>query len=140
MNNEIKFKQMNNKECRIFLVDDDPFCRSIYREHLSNLGFSDITDFENGVDCLSNLDKNPDIIFLDHGMGQLTGLEVLRRIKKSSQAVSVVFLSGEASLMTAVNALKAGAAEYIVKGRNDLANIAKIVASLAPRLEAHPGN
>jgi len=127
----------NNKEFKVFLVDDDPFCRSIYREHLSNLGFSDISDFENGLDCLNALSLNPDIIFLDHGMGQLTGLEVLRKIKKSSQAVSVVFLSGEASLMTAVNALKAGAAEYIVKGRNDLANIARTVAVITDRIEPH---
>ena len=56
-----------NNNFKIFLVDDDIFCLNFYRQHLINLGYQDITSFENGSGCLDGLTGLPDIIFLDHG-------------------------------------------------------------------------
>jgi DNA-binding NtrC family response regulator len=123
METENKFK--------IFLVDDDAFCLSLYREHIANLGYDDLTSFENGADCLNLLTQQPDVIFLDHGMDNLTGIEVLKKIKRFNPDIYVVFLSGQESIMTAVNALKFGAFDYIVKGINEFENITKVLAKIA---------
>jgi len=112
---------------RIFLVDDDSFCINIYKQHLYNLGYNNVSSFENGADCLNSLSFNPDVIFLDHGMDSLTGLEVLKKIKIYNRNIFVVFLSGEANLLTAVKALKLGAIKFIAKGFYDLQNIEKIL-------------
>src|SRR3954466_3149319 len=98
-----------NDNVRIFLVDDDAFCMSLYKQHLNGLGYYDVMGFNNGPDCLNNLTLKPHIIFLDHGMDYLTGLEVLKKIRACDPEIYVVFLSGQANIITAVKALKLGA-------------------------------
>lgn len=112
---------------KIFLVDDDPFCTSVYQQHLGNLGYADVTSFSNGADCLNNLTLIPDVIFLDHGMDNLTGIEVLKKIKRFNPDIYIVFLSGQADIKTAVNALKFGGFDYIVKGTHELENMIKVL-------------
>lgn len=120
-----------NKKFRIFLVDDDAFCMNVYQQHLTNLGYNDITGFGNGHDCLNHLNEQPDVIFLDYEMVNLTGLEVLKKIKRVNPDIFIIFLSGQASIMTAVNALKFGAFDYIVKGMYELENITKVLNKVA---------
>ena len=119
-----------NSNMRIFLVDDDAFCMNVYKQHLNTLGYFDVVGFSNGPDCLNNLSFKPDVIFLDHGMDFLTGLEVLKKIRVANPDIFVVFLSGQANLLTAVKALKLGATDYIVKGIYDLANITKVLNTI----------
>jgi len=119
-----------NNNMRIFLVDDDEFCMNVYKQHLNSLGYFDVAGFSNGPDCLNNLSFGPDVIFLDHGMDYLTGLEVLKKIKVYAPDIFVVFLSGQANLLTAVKALKLGATDYIVKGIYDLVNITKVLNTI----------
>lgn len=120
-----------NNTFKVFLVDDDAFCLNVYHQHLSKLGYNHVSLFENGSDCLNRLTENPDIIFLDHGMGDLTGIEVLKKIKRFNPDIYVVFLSGQEHIETAVSALKYGAFDYIVKGDMDLDNITKVLAKIA---------
>jgi polysaccharide export outer membrane protein len=119
-----------NNTFKIFLVDDDIFCLNLYREHLTNLGYDDISSFDNGPDCLNQLTQQPDVIFLDYEMDNLTGLEVLKKIKRFNPDIFVIFLSGQASIMTAVNALKFGAFDYIVKGMFERENIIKVLGKI----------
>lgn len=106
-------------ELKIFLVDDDPFCLNLYEQHLRNLGYQQLTTFENGATCLNALTQKPDIIFLDHSMDILTGVEVLKKIKRFNPDIYVVFISGQENVETAVSSLKYGAFDYIVKGENE---------------------
>jgi DNA-binding NtrC family response regulator len=119
-----------NNNFRIFLVDDDIFCLNFYRQHLVNLGYHDITSFENGSECLDGLTSLPDIIFLDHGMDIISGLEMLKKIKRFNPDIYVVFLSGQENIETAVNALKFGAFDYIVKGDKAPENITRVLGKI----------
>ncbi|MFE3847459.1 response regulator [Flavobacterium sp. LB3P45] len=105
----------NQNQFKFFIVDDDVFCAKMYGQDLKNLGFNDITYFNNGTDCLSNLDQKPDIIFLDHNMEDITGFEVLKKIKRYNPNIYVVMVSGQENIKTAVDALKYGAFDYIIK-------------------------
>lgn len=105
----------NQSEFKFFIVDDDVFCSSLYEQHLNNIGCTNITHFSNGIDCLNNLHENPDIIFLDHNMNDLTGFEVLKKIKRINPAIYVVMISGQDDIKTAVDALKYGAFDYLIK-------------------------
>lgn len=124
-----------NNNIRIFLVDNDAFCINVYKKYLNDLNYFNISTFENGADCLNNLSKQPDIIFLDYGMEHMNGLEVLKRIKKIDPEIPVTFLSGVASIMTAVSAIKHGALDYIVKGINDRENIARILEQVTEKVK-----
>ncbi len=105
MKNQIKF----------FIVDDDLFCANIYDQFLKNIGHNDITYYSNGNDCLSNLDQKPDIIFLDHNMDGISGFEVLKKIKRYNPNIYVVMISGQENIATAVDSLKYGAFDYLIK-------------------------
>ncbi|TRX39478.1 response regulator [Flavobacterium restrictum] len=105
----------NQNQFKFFIVDDDIFCANVYEQYLLNLKYNDITYFSNGRDCLHNLDQNPDIIFLDHNMDDLSGFEVLKKIKRYNPNIYVVMVSGQDNIKTAVDALKYGAFDYVIK-------------------------
>lgn len=101
---------------KFFLVDDDFFCANLYNQYLINMDYSDITHYCNGSDCINNLHQNPDIIFLDHNMEDINGFEVLKKIKRFNPNIYVVMISGQENIKTAVDALKYGAFDYVIKG------------------------
>jgi DNA-binding NtrC family response regulator len=98
-----------------FIVDDDVFYAKMQEQYLLNLNYSNITCFSNGNDCLNNLDQNPDIIFLDHNMDGITGLEVLKKIKRYNPSVYVIMVSSQQSIKIALDALEYDAYDYIIK-------------------------
>ena len=101
---------------KFFIVDDDAYYASLYQQHLNNINYFDVTYFSNGKDCLNNLHQNPDIIFLDHNMDDITGFEVLKKIKRQNPNIYVIMISGQDQIATAVDALKFGAFDYVIKG------------------------
>lgn len=117
----------STKRLRIFLVDDDVFSLSLTEQHIRNLGYDGITSFETGGACLNSLEQKPDIIFLDHNMDTLTGFEVLKKIKRFNPDIYVVMLSGQENMKTAVDSLKFGAFDYLIKGDHQEAKIADVL-------------
>jgi DNA-binding NtrC family response regulator len=118
------------KNYKIFLVDDDLFCLNMYKQHIKNLGCTDITLFQNGTDCLNNLIKYPNIIFLDHKMDTLNGFEVLNKIKRFDPNINVVMVSGQEDLQIALNALKYGAFDYIIKGDQEIEKMESVITRI----------
>lgn len=115
------------KDYKIFLVDDNNFSLHLYQQHLRKEGFQDIHLFEDGHTCLNNLTLQPQIIILDHGLPDMSGLEVLRRIKRLNPDIYVVMLSGQSDLMVAVESLKHGAFDYIMKDNNELDKLSDVL-------------
>lgn len=105
----------NQNQFKFFIVDDDNYCATMHEQFLTNMGYNDISYFSNGADCLSNLNQNPDIIFLDHNMDDISGFEVLKKIKRFNPSIYVVMVSGQETIKTAVDALKYGAFDYVIK-------------------------
>jgi two-component SAPR family response regulator len=83
----------NQTQLKFFIVDDDVFCAKLYEQFLNNINCNDIVYFDNGKDCLLNLNQNPDIIFLDHNMDDLSGFEVLKKIKRYNPNIYIVMIS-----------------------------------------------
>lgn len=115
------------KRRKIYLVDDDVFSLSLTEQHIRNLGYADVTVFQNGTDCLNRLEEHPDIVFLDHHMDVLSGFEVLKKIKRFNPNIYVVILSGQDNLKTAVDSLKFGAFDYLIKGDQDMEKITEVL-------------
>ncbi|CAA7392884.1 response regulator [Chryseobacterium fistulae] len=107
-----------NQNLKLFIVDDDRFCANVYEKYLKNHNYENISYFSNGEECLDELYNNPDIIFLDYNMDDLNGFEVLKKIKRYNPNIYVIMVSGQESIDTAVNALKYGAFDYLVKDDN----------------------
>lgn len=123
-----KTKDMESTQhVRIFLVDDDVFSLNLTEQHIRNLAYDDVTPFESGTACLNSLEQKPDIIFLDHNMDTLTGFEVLKKIKRFNPNIYVVMLSAQENMKTAIDSLKFGAFDYIIKGDQQEEKIADVL-------------
>lgn len=105
----------NQNPLKFFIVDDDIICINMHKKHLLDLKYDNISCFNNGNECLDNLNQNPDIIFLDHNMDGITGLEVLKKIKRYDPGIYVIMVSGEIDIKIAVDAVEYGAFDYIIK-------------------------
>ena len=114
----------------IFIVDDDTFCISFYEQHIRNLGFNNITTFQSGQVCIDSLHLNPTIIFLDHVMHPLTGIDVLKKIKRYNPNIYVITISGQEDIKISVDMLKYGAFDYIIKGDDVLKNIENVLSKV----------
>jgi DNA-binding NtrC family response regulator len=108
---------MKTTDWKIFLVDDDAFNLQLTRHHLESIGYTDIQTFVNGTDCLNRLMEHPNVVLLDHRMDDITGFEVLKKIKRYDPNIHVVMLSAQESIETAIASMRHGAFDYIVKGK-----------------------
>lgn len=117
----------NTGNFKVFITDDDIFCLNMYEQYLSELQYIDLSLFHNGQSCLDNLKLKPDLIFLDHNMANMNGLEVLKKIKEISPQTHVVMVSSQESINIAITSLKFGAFDYVVKDSNVSLRLKNIV-------------
>ena len=113
-----------------FVVDDDAFCRNLYEQHLHSMGHLRVRTFSDGQECLNHLTEQPDIIFLDYNMEPMNGLDVLKKIKRFNPDIFLVIVSGQEDMQVAINALKYGAFDYIIKGESELEMINRVLAKI----------
>jgi DNA-binding NtrC family response regulator len=100
---------------KIFVVEDDPIYARVLSYNLSQNPDYDVEVYENGKDCLANLYKKPDLISLDYSLPDMSGLDILSKIKEFNENIPVIIISGQDDINTAVKLLKEGAYDYIVK-------------------------
>lgn len=100
---------------KILVVDDEAGIRSSLRGILEDEGFAVTTTDtgETGLDILKN--ENIDLVLLDIWLPQMSGLDVLARIKTAEEDPQVVMISGHGSIATAVKATKLGAFDFLEK-------------------------
>ena len=123
----------------IFIVDDDPAQSSMLKDFLAN-SERNILIFNSGEDCLKNLDNNPDLIFLDYnfdmvGPKAMNGVDILQEIKKRNPAIDVVMLSSQDKIEVAMNTVKYGAFDYIVKGETAFHRADNAITNIMNRIE-----
>jgi DNA-binding NtrC family response regulator len=103
---------------RILVVDDEKLIRWSLRKNLASAGF-EVLEAEDGVQALARLeDDTVDLILLDIRMPGMGGLEVLEHVQKHHSEVPVILMTAYSSVEGAVDAVKRGAFEYIVKPFN----------------------
>ncbi len=103
---------------RIFIVEDDPWYGELLSYHLSLNPDYEVTRFSSGKDFLSQLYKKPHAVTLDYTLGDFNGRELLKKIKQTTHETQVVIISGQEDIHTAVELLKEGAYDYIVKNED----------------------
>lgn len=115
------------KEKLIFIVDDDPIYHQIIKKILRIYDFENVQTFLSGEECLAKIDQKPDIIFLDYEMNGIDGIEVLKEIRKTNEDINVIMVSGQDQINIAVDALKLGAVDYVIKDKSVFQNVSKLI-------------
>lgn len=124
----------------IFIVDDDPMQAMMLQDYLSKYSTFNLFVFNSGEDCLKNLDKEPHIVFLDYnfdkvGSNAMDGIEILKEIKAAKPDTEVVMISGQDRIEVAVNTIKYGAFDYIVKNESAFHRSENVIFNIIKRLK-----
>ena len=105
------------KETRpsVLMIDDDPTMVEVYQAFLRNEPY-DVLQAENGRDGLQAIEKHaPDVILLDLGLPDIDGMEILERLSERRGSPEAVVVTANGSVNVAVEAMRSGAADFIIK-------------------------
>jgi len=100
---------------QLILVEDDDGFRETAAKWMAHKGH-DVTQARNGQEALLHFDRRQfDVAIVDMNMPGITGLELLHRLNESGTETAVIILTGQATVETAVEAMKLGASDYLTK-------------------------
>jgi len=99
----------------IFIVEDNTVYNKLEVSYLRSQKFTRVESYLTGEECLKNIYKKPDVIIQDYILDGMNGIEVLKATKKLYPETEFIFLSGQDSVDIAINSMKYGAYDYIVK-------------------------
>jgi diguanylate cyclase (GGDEF)-like protein len=110
---------MEEKQSKIMVVDDDPIVRDMLRAIIEPHNYI-VTTKSDGNAALEEIMKKPDfdLIISDMNMPRVTGLELLNELKKQKYEIPLIFLTVNEKVLVAIEALKNGAEDYIIKDEN----------------------
>lgn len=120
----------------IFLVDDEPIQNEMLKDYLSERFIYEIKTFESGEEMLQQLHLKPEIVVLDYHLSAQrpdakNGVEILKIIKDKSPDTQVLMLSGQDKIDVAVDSMKYGAYDYVVKGETGFSRTENILNNLS---------
>ncbi|MGY0694730.1 response regulator [Virgibacillus sp. FSP13] len=101
---------------RVLITDDAAFMRMQLKDILTKLGHEVVGEAENGKDAIEKFqDLEPDLITMDITMPEMNGVESVKEIKKLNSNVKVIMCSAMGQQGMVVEAIQAGAKDFIVK-------------------------
>ncbi|HZI94094.1 MAG TPA: sigma-54 dependent transcriptional regulator, partial [Patescibacteria group bacterium] len=103
------------KSARILIADDDPDILQVLGDRLSAQGY-DVATARDGIEALETLRSDPpDLVLLDLMMPRMGGMEVLQRIREENLDVTALVITATGSVRTAVDAMRNGAYDFLMK-------------------------
>jgi DNA-binding NtrC family response regulator len=103
------------KSMDVMVIDDEPAIRQILTAHLSRAGYN-VLQAANGLNAFELLSKGDiDVAICDIKMPDISGIELVRRARAASIDTSFIMMTAFASVDTAIEAIQAGAADYMIK-------------------------
>ncbi len=104
---------------KILIVDDEVFFRRLFTEILSEGDLYMIESVGSGAEALDYLTRTSvDVILTDMVMPEICGLELIRRTRSFDPSPDIILATGNATVETAIQALKGGARDYLLKPCN----------------------
>lgn len=123
-------EDLSSKELDILIVEDEPFQREMLRDSLLQEGHR-IQEAENGETALQILKRNSfDLLLLDFRMHGMNGIEVLKAARQLCPDLEAILITAYGAIETAVEAMKAGASDYLTKPI-DLDELSMSIARIA---------
>ncbi|HTS43528.1 MAG TPA: sigma-54 dependent transcriptional regulator [Puia sp.] len=105
----------NHQSFKVYIVEDDVWYGSMLEHYLSLNPEYEVKRFESPGEFFASLHETPDVVTLDYSLPDCDGAEVLKKIKEHNPDIRVIIISGQEDVATAINLLKNGAFDYIVK-------------------------
>jgi two-component system response regulator AtoC len=106
---------MQEENFTIYVVEDNDWYNRLLVHHLTMNPEFQVRSFFTGKDLLDHLHERPDVITLDYRLPDAKGSELLRKIRDFDDMIEVIVISEQDDIQTAVDLLKEGAFDYLVK-------------------------
>lgn len=104
------------KKNRILIVDDVAFVRNALSTLLSENGFDVVGEASSGIEAIEQFSKlSPDLVTMDVVMPKMSGIEAIRKLVKANPGARVVVISAMGQESLVMEAINAGAQDYILK-------------------------
>ena len=105
----------DNTRTRILLVEDSPSLSAVYQGYLQADEYT-VEAVASGTEALALLDRRvPELVLLDLKLPDMSGMDVLRRIRENDLDCSVVIITAHGSMEVAVEAMREGATDFLAK-------------------------
>jgi two-component system, NtrC family, response regulator AtoC len=112
---------MDEQTLKIFVVEDNEWYRKLLVHTISLNPDYEVKAFETGKDLLNAMDERPDVVTVDYRLPDMLGSELMQKIRNIHPETAILAISEQEDIETAVDLLKLGAYDYIVKS-NDIRN------------------
>jgi two-component system chemotaxis response regulator CheY len=101
---------------RILIVDDAAFMRMMIKDILSKNGYEVVGEANDGIEAIEKFSElKPDLVTMDITMPEMDGITALREIKKIDPGAKVIMCSAMGQQAMVIDAIQAGAKDFIVK-------------------------
>ncbi len=121
---------MLNRHFKIFIVEDDPWYGQILKHQLGMNPEYELSLFTTGKELLNHLHEKPDLVCLDFGLPDISGDKLLKEIQVRNKLLPVIVISAQEQISVAVELLKAGAKDYIIKDEHTREQLWKSVIQI----------
>ncbi len=125
---------MNKELLKIFVLEDDEWYNRLLVHHLGMNKDVEVRSFFRGKELLDNLNDRPDVITLDYRLPDVKGLALLRKIKMKRPGAEVIVISEQEDVQTAVDLLKEGAFDYLVKNEEIQGRLQSVMGRIREKL------
>src|SRR4030042_2433328 len=106
-------------ENRILVVDDEKEIRVFLYKALNRMGGFHVEEAETAEEALKKIEKDPfDLVLTDLKMPRMDGLQLATEIARSKPEILTVLMTGHGSIDSALEAMKRGASDYLMKPLN----------------------
>jgi DNA-binding NtrC family response regulator len=117
---------------KIFVVEDNTLYAQILKKQLTDDGYL-VKVFHNGRDFMASLDEKPDLVTLDYTLPDMTGYDVLKKIQRRMPGTNVIIISAQENITTAIDLMKNGAYDYIMKAPDTREKLSNIIKNIRER-------
>ncbi|NHZ72152.1 MAG: response regulator, partial [Aquificales bacterium] len=101
---------------RILIIDDSREIVKHLTEHvLPTFGYNTLHAFDGQIGLSFIREKKPDLVMLDFNLPEMTGIDILRQMAKESISTPVILMTGYGSELSAIEAFRLGAKDYLIK-------------------------
>jgi two-component system, OmpR family, response regulator len=120
----------------IFVVEDDILYLNLINKELEKMDYRNVKSYTTGKEAIQNLDSKPDVALLDYFLEKdFTGMDILKKLKQRFPDTQVIFLTASDDVNIAVDTMRNGAYDYIVKGDTAFIRIRHLLKKISEENE-----
>ncbi|MBS4014102.1 MAG: response regulator [Bacteroidetes bacterium] len=120
---------------KIFVIEDNKTEGMLLKLCLSSIANVSISNFTNGSDLLNSISENPDIVIVDLMLPDISGIELIKRIKNFNPKINVIVVSAQRDIDVVAKTQELGVYNYLVKSETCIEYLQQVISNLITLLD-----